>query len=145
LSFHAAPAARRRQHALLTFLPKDALAPILGGDSCGHPDQHLGFASQASFVVFRAFVRVKIGFRHQAMLVAMTTNLPLLGFCLLMVSPPADIPGFRLDSRHASQAATLSPDRLLVAFHGFLAARVGSLSQESSPITRFLAVTCLFC
>lgn len=34
-SFHEAPEARRHRHALLTFLPRVALSPFLGGDILG--------------------------------------------------------------------------------------------------------------
>jgi hypothetical protein len=38
-SFQEAPAARRRRHALMTFLPQVALPPVLGGGICGRADR----------------------------------------------------------------------------------------------------------
>jgi hypothetical protein len=45
----------------------------------------LGLTGTAPFIVYRAFVLVKIGLRRPATINVQTTDLPLVGFCLLMV------------------------------------------------------------
>jgi hypothetical protein len=45
----------------------------------------LGFPGAAPFVVYRAFVIVEIGPRHPVTINVQMTDLPLLGFRLLMV------------------------------------------------------------
>jgi hypothetical protein len=41
-------------------------------------------------MAFRVFVLVRIGLRHQVTINVSVTDLPLLGFCLLMVCTPAE-------------------------------------------------------
>jgi hypothetical protein len=69
----------------LTFLPKLALSPVLGGGIPGRVVRYLGWCGATPFLVFRAFVLVEIDLRHQVTFNVPMTDLPFLGFCLLMV------------------------------------------------------------
>jgi len=65
-SFHEGPDARRRRHALLTFLPRVALPPFLGGGTRRRIELFPRMDRSMPFVVYRAFVLVKIGLRQRA-------------------------------------------------------------------------------
>lgn len=88
-SSHEAPTTRRRRSTLLAFLPQTAQAPVLGGDIHGRARRYLG-SRRGPFVAFRVFVLVRIDLRHQVTINVSVTDLPLLGFRLLMVCTPAE-------------------------------------------------------
>jgi hypothetical protein len=88
-SFHEAPATRRRRHTLLTFLLRVALSPFLGGDVRRRAGSGLGCP-------FQRLCRLQ-GVRprgnrssHLFTVKRRVIDLPLLGFCLLMVCTRAD-------------------------------------------------------
>jgi hypothetical protein len=84
-SFHKAPTARRRRHALLTLLPSSwpYPRPRRGRSRALRPVPR-SFRSK-SLIVYRAFVLVEIDPHHRSMINDSMTDLSLLGFCLLMV------------------------------------------------------------
>lgn len=69
----------------MTFLPRLALPPFLGGGIRGRSDRLPRMLRSLPFFVFRAFVFVEVGPRHWAIINVLETDLSLLGLRLPMV------------------------------------------------------------
>jgi hypothetical protein len=90
-------------------------------------------------IVYRAFLLVEIGLGRRITINVPTTDLPLLGLRLTMVSIPSGRERLPPLHRHASRAAGPSPDQPPTASHGLSSTGADPLFRVSPPISRFLA------
>jgi hypothetical protein len=84
-SSFVAPTARRCRHAFLPFLPLVALALFLGRATKGVGSRSLGWPTTPIFSGFKALVHERVDPHQWNSATAPPTDLPLLGFHLLMV------------------------------------------------------------
>jgi hypothetical protein len=118
-------------------------SPVLGGGASGRTGCSLGSAA-STFDRLQGLHPRGSRSCHRSTVSVPVTDLPLLGFRLLMGCAPACGWGFRPNDRRASRAGGPSPDRQGAALHGLPLTGVGPLSRDDPPITRFFAFDCLF-
>lgn len=91
----AGPMTRRHRRALVTLLLQVAHPPFLGGGTSRHSDRYLGSAGRRLSPSSGPWSARESVRRRQATVNVPTTDLPLLGFCLLMVCTAIGGKGFR--------------------------------------------------
>jgi hypothetical protein len=109
-SSREASVARHHRHTLLTLLLWTARSPILGGGIQGRAYRCLELSAGVFHRLQGLFPRVSRSASSRLIKVT-TTDLPFLGFCLLMVCTPATGQGFRPMDRHRFTTPDPSPGR----------------------------------
>jgi hypothetical protein len=109
-SSREASVARHHRHTLLTLLLWTARSPILGGGIQGRAYRCLELSAGVFHRLQGLLPRVSRSASSRLIKVT-TTDLPFLGFCLLMVCTPATGQGFRPKDRHRFTTPDPSPGR----------------------------------
>lgn len=94
-SFSTSPATRRRRLTLVTFLPRLARVPVLGGDHLGRTNRIPRVTGCGAFGRLQGLDPSRNRSASPIPFIVSATDLPLLGFHLLMVCTTARRPSFR--------------------------------------------------